>query len=166
MKKLVGISIGLCLYLGGLAQSSLLLEYFIDNDPGLGEATPVLLDTLSSELQIPLEGISPGIHRLYTRVYDPETKRWSHTMRRNFHAKSAPESSQITGFVYSFKQDSLQTPADTFFLSQATRTVDVEFSPNLDSLMTSGAHQLCISAITVEGKLSAEVCEPITYKRN
>ena len=161
MKKLITLSLGLCLFMAGFAQSSLTLEYFIDTDPGIGQATQVVMDSQATEFTIPLTDVSPGLHRLYTRVYDPETQQWSHTMRRNFYAKIAPPTNQIAGFVYYFSQDTLQTARDTFFLAEPARSVDVEFSPNLANLLSSGPHQLCISALTVEGKLSAEVCESI-----
>jgi len=58
------------------------IEYFIDNDPGFGNGTPVDVtipgDNVTADFIVNLSGVSLGDHILYLRSKD-EIKRWSHT---------------------------------------------------------------------------------------
>ena len=62
-------------------------EYFIDNDPGIGEGTYVNVPTPANDVTVDfvvnLSGISSGIHILYLRAKDVE-KRWSLTYAQAF----------------------------------------------------------------------------------
>lgn len=56
-------------------------EYFIDNDPGFGNGTPISIpdDTsLHTNVLVNLNGIVPGVHQLYIRTKD-ESGKWSLT---------------------------------------------------------------------------------------
>jgi hypothetical protein len=68
-------------------------EYFIDNDPGLGLAVPIPVTTAANisgkSLQVPLEGITKGVHFLYLRTQDAGGK-WSLTANRIFMNFSIP----------------------------------------------------------------------------
>lgn len=72
-------------------------EYFFDTDPGVGNGTPILTQTVSagalydsvissSSIQVPI-GMSPGVHTLYVR-YGNHTNsggiNWSHYEARKF----------------------------------------------------------------------------------
>lgn len=55
-------------------------EYFIDNDPGPGNGTPIVLPSITNAANINvlvnLVGLSAGVHRLFIRTRDAEG-RWS-----------------------------------------------------------------------------------------
>jgi hypothetical protein len=63
------------------------IEYFIDNDPGFGKGTTVLIPTPDNKVSIDfianLNGITNGDHFLYIRAKD-ELNRWSHTLIQAF----------------------------------------------------------------------------------
>ncbi|MCF7561452.1 T9SS type A sorting domain-containing protein [Sabulilitoribacter multivorans] len=53
-------------------------EYFIDTDPGVGNANPLTVsgNIIDQDLNIPTTGISNGIHKLYVRVINDDNS-WS-----------------------------------------------------------------------------------------
>ena len=56
-------------------------EYFIDNDPGFGNGTPIAITNDTSLLvsvPVNLNGIVPGVHQIYVRIKD-ESGKWSLT---------------------------------------------------------------------------------------
>ncbi|RYD79815.1 MAG: T9SS type A sorting domain-containing protein [Sphingobacteriales bacterium] len=68
-------------------------EYFIDNDPGHGNATPVSImnatNIAGKTLEIPLVGVTKGVHFFFVRTQDANGK-WSHTVNRIFMNFSLP----------------------------------------------------------------------------
>ena len=60
-------------------------EWFIDQDPGIGQATPFASFTPDTTVQLSasLSGITPGLHKWYARVLN-SNGHWSHTYGRNF----------------------------------------------------------------------------------
>jgi PKD repeat protein len=68
------------------------MEYFMDEDPGYGQATPIAFnpDALPEvTVDLPLGSLSPGLHTLYVRSKD-ENGRWSIVMQRSFLKGSHP----------------------------------------------------------------------------
>lgn len=62
------------------------LEYFIDNGPGFGEATPLTLENDSNSIasyMITLDTFTPGLHTLFMRAKDNQGK-WSFTVVKPF----------------------------------------------------------------------------------
>lgn len=53
-------------------------EYFIDTDPGVGNANPLTVsgDIIDQNLNIPTTGLSDGVHKLYVRVINSDNS-WS-----------------------------------------------------------------------------------------
>lgn len=54
-------------------------EYFVDTDPGFGNATPIPItpgDSVWANFQVPTHSLSPGLHMIYVRVKDGDGK-WS-----------------------------------------------------------------------------------------
>lgn len=85
------------------------VEYFIDNDPGLGMgiAIPITQDTtdISLNILIPIDSLSEGFHKLMVRARDNEGK-WSMTHYRPFYKQSVyPSLPQIVEVEYFFDTD-------------------------------------------------------------
>lgn len=70
------------------AQSLVRLEYFFDQDPGVGNGTAIGLNSntgqLEQALSIPISGLSEGIHSLHLRVQTDDGQ-WSHYDRSVFY---------------------------------------------------------------------------------
>lgn len=63
------------------------LEYFIDTDPGFGMGTPLSLANTTNSVasySIPLTGLTPGVHVLYSRVKNDRGE-WGFTQKKLFH---------------------------------------------------------------------------------
>lgn len=63
------------------------LEYFFDNDPGVGNGTNVPITpaaSLTQSVVVPITSLTPGFHNLNFRVKDNEG-RWSHFATRTFY---------------------------------------------------------------------------------
>ena len=82
------------------------LEYFIDNDPGVGLATEVTGFTKNNNVTVPVGSISAtalsdGLHRIFVRAQDGNN-RWSLTQFRTFYhirLRTLPQISQIEYFI-------------------------------------------------------------------
>ncbi|GAB5554181.1 MAG: hypothetical protein Sapg2KO_37720 [Saprospiraceae bacterium] len=78
------------------------LEYFFDNDPGLGLGIPIDIPGNSTDFNaavtVDLSNLEQGLHTLYIRARD-ENGRWSFTQRRSFYLLSQNES-QTADLVY------------------------------------------------------------------
>ncbi|MEZ5196177.1 MAG: lectin like domain-containing protein [Bacteroidales bacterium] len=82
-------------------------EYFIDSDPGFGNAYNVdLTASVYPEIffNIDLIGIEPGIHKLYTRVRNAE-KKWSHCGTNTFYHAGNLILKNIVSLEYYFDTD-------------------------------------------------------------
>lgn len=89
------------------------VEYYIDNDPGLGNATPLSItsDTNISNLNIPVNptDLTAGVHRFYARAQDMNGK-WSLTNSLLFYkpyppTNAIPDLSDINLIEYYFDDD-------------------------------------------------------------
>ena len=82
-------------------------EYFIDTDPGYGNAAPITVSTPDSAIlqnfSAAISGIADGYHKLYVRVKDNNGK-WAFTNRLNIE-KYKNDSNYITKAEYFFKTD-------------------------------------------------------------
>ncbi len=90
-------------------------EYFVDTDPGVGQATPITVikaDSISIDFTIPTTDISPGYHYLFVRAKD-SLSRWSNYIDEKFFVidttrvdlrKTQP---QIVAAEYYFNKDSM-----------------------------------------------------------
>lgn len=94
---------GFALFLsGGIAR----IEYYIDSDPGYGNATVVSFTgdpDVVANADIPLTGLGGGLHVLYTRAKDSSGK-WSHSAAKMFF-KSCAANAQLTRLEYFFDTD-------------------------------------------------------------
>jgi gliding motility-associated-like protein len=122
-------------------------EYFIDNDPGIGNGTPVSFTAGSSVtflLNVPTNTLSPGFHTVNVRALDNQ-KRWSLFGQRTFYIVppvNSIVSSTIVKAEYFFNTDpgvgnATALPITSASSQNNTFTIDV-------SSLSPGFHQLGI----------------------
>ncbi|HYX08712.1 MAG TPA: T9SS type A sorting domain-containing protein [Bacteroidales bacterium] len=97
-KLIVALILGAftCLQLN--AQKIVAAEYFIGNDPGVGNGTPVTFaqgDNVNFSFSVPVTGLSEGFHNLFLRVED-ENGNWSLYEGRNFYVQPHEASTDYT----------------------------------------------------------------------
>lgn len=83
------------------------LEYFIDTDPGAGNATRVNIppgEDVNFPFTINLSGYAPGYHRLYIRSRD-SVGNWSLTARRNVEVVPLSLKTNVVGGEYFIDED-------------------------------------------------------------
>jgi hypothetical protein len=129
-------------------------EYFVDADPGVGLATPLLLppgDTVTDDFSIPVSGIPAGFHRLGVRTRDANG-RWSIAIAAPFFVYSPqyqpvllPRYFPITKAEYFFDTDPGQGMGFSLPLIRGD-TVDVDRYLRITGLDT-GYHYLYVRAM-------------------
>lgn len=102
------------LFLLGIAGSALFaqnsvtsVEYFIGDDPGVGNATALAVSTapsLSTSFTIPLGGLSEGIHTLHVRAKSDSDK-WSLYARKTFFVYGSFQNESISAAEYFIGSD-------------------------------------------------------------
>ena len=126
------------------------IEYYVDSDPGQGNATPIdftsMGDTTYQVFSIPVASLSDGFHNLNVRVQD-SLGNWSFTLSKIFYkmpimasSASTPRVERIEYFVDSDPGQGNATPID--FTSMGDTTYQV-FSIPVASLST-GFHNLSV----------------------
>jgi len=149
------------------------LEYFIDTDPGVGNATTVSLSSsnITESLIINLTSVADGFHVLYLRTQDVNG-RWSLPTARPFY--SANSGTEIVALEYLYKDIATQTPTEprtlTNFPPAANLTLD--FNAVLDGLLPGTDYEIRITAIDNLNKRSkqavhafatpAVICDPLS----
>ncbi|MBX2895710.1 MAG: gliding motility-associated C-terminal domain-containing protein [Cyclobacteriaceae bacterium] len=148
-------------------------EYFIDTDPGLGNAGQVALATnnITESIVINLTNVPDGFHTLYLRTEDVNG-RWSLPTARPFY--SANSGTEIVALEYFYKDIATQTPSEprtlTNFLPTANLTLD--FNAVLDGLLPGTDYEIRVTAIDNANKRSKQavhafatpaiICDPIS----
>lgn len=133
------------------------LEYFFDNDPGIGNGTNVPITpiaTLTQNVVVPITSLTTGFHNLNFRVKDDQG-RWSHFATRTFYivpplAGSAAVT--ITKAEYFFDTDpgtGLATPVSVTSAGQINQTIVVPTTS-----LSPGFHNLNFRVRDDKGKWS------------
>lgn len=117
-------------------------EYFIDSDPGFGNAIQVKSQISGETLEftVPVSGLSPGLHTLYVRSKGILTS-WSLTAHHIFAVAEVPAS--ITYVEYFFDDDPGQGKASR--VATAFQGEDLAFNAPTTELI-DGGHILFIRA--------------------
>lgn len=109
MKKIILFLIIVIAVLNSDAQNVIRGEYFIDADPGFGNATPFVITApapdITQLITIPYNSFStPGYHFVYTRVQDADGS-WSVTTRKHIEADESPFTLNTIQVEYFFDSD-------------------------------------------------------------
>jgi photosystem II stability/assembly factor-like uncharacterized protein len=124
------------------------IEYFIDTDPGFGQATQVdpgkftLGDDISTEFNIDLSGLKEGIHQLYVRAKNSDDV-WSMAFHKPFyvHTSKMDSPTDLDYLEYFLDTD----PGYGMGRSISVSSPDENLSFKVDlSGLTIGMHQLFI----------------------
>ncbi len=141
-------------------------EYFIDDDPGQGNATPISftpgIDKTISWIAS-IASLNQGFHNLFMRVQD-SARRWSLTQHMPFFKQLIPvQVPDIVKVEYFIDHDpGFGMGNDVSFVND-TNNLDLAFSIDIESL-SQGFHKLFIRAKDSRGKWSLVQFQPL-YKQ-
>ncbi len=134
------------------------IEYFVDTDPGVGEATnvPVTAATAINNFDFPINisSISTGFHTIFVRSRDA-TGKWSETINRPFFKPAPytmPTLPAIDKVEYFVESDPGVGAATDVPVTAATDINNFTFSVN--SAVTIGFHTIYTRTRDVNGKWS------------
>ncbi len=156
IRNILGVVLCLFFVLPQLeAQQIKYAEYFFDNDPGRGSGTSVSItqaNTIDANFSISTASLSSGIHFLFFRMKDTDTK-WSLTNSRLLYiTPPSSSSSNIIASEYFFDNDPGQGSGTSVSISSGG-TVDFTKSIATASL-SSGIHFLFFRIQSSDGKWS------------
>lgn len=119
-------------------------EYFIDNDPGQGNATSVAVtptqDASSLVITPSVAGMAPGFHRIYVRTKD-ENGRWSLTQSQLFYKQDpAMADALLQQIEYFIDTDPGFGKGVPVVVNTTTKIADSVFTVNTTGLV-AGAHK-------------------------
>jgi len=141
------------------------LEYFIDVDPGAGNAMNVPItqgSTIEKDFTVDLASLSFGMHVLYVRVKD-EIGNWSIIHQKPFTKESIlTDLPDITGIAYFFTKD--EFISDTTFITNFTPndSVDVIFIADLSALSIDSAYNMHVYVLDENGLKSLSYTHEVT----
>lgn len=138
------------------------LEWFWDEDPGIGQATTVpgiSGDSVAVSWMIDVHALTPGVHALYTRVRNASGT-WSHTYRRSTLVRAEPQApiAQIN-YTYATEEDTL---AYTYTFAEPRHYVDLNFEPETTQLVDA-VYRMCFTAVRTDGVASAPECRTFEF---
>ncbi|HRD53532.1 MAG TPA: hypothetical protein PKY96_12870, partial [Flavobacteriales bacterium] len=142
--------------LGMQGQTIVSAEYFVDNDPGVGNGTAVAVmpgTNVSTPISVPTGALSPGFHRIGVRHRD-SNGHWSHSAARSVFVYAAsfvaPPSAPVAGGEYFFGADPGVGNGTAFPVTQdSTTTTNVVIDA---SLLTPGFHRVSVRHKDANGR--------------
>lgn len=128
------------------------LEYFLDTDPGFGNATPLSLNNPVEILNQPIDltGVTTGFHMIYFRVKDVNSL-WSHTFVRPVILIQTAQPN-IMQAEYFFDADPGLGNANPIAMTVG-QAIDINFSASMNGL-TPGFHFLTVRIKDIYGNWS------------
>jgi len=123
------------------------LEYFIDRDPGQGQAVPVNItpgNDITTNFTVPLTDIPTGFHTLYLRSRD-QNGQWSVLTANPFYipdTSSLPDPADLAFLEYYIDQDPGLTQAEAVSITQG-QDIAANFAVSLSDI-PSGFHTLYV----------------------
>ena len=170
MKNLIGhlaraVGLSICLSATLFAQNVNRLEYFVDTDPGFGNAISVPFtsaSTINETFAVPLTSVGDGFHFVSVRAKD-DVNKWSTVVVRPFYKERIFGASAPIGVIMSMEYFIDNDPgagngsAVTF--TAATTTNDLTFVAPLTAT-TDGMHWLSVRAKDNANRWSMVVVRP------
>ena len=149
-------------------QDIVLVEYFIDNDPGIGKATPLPLPDvdyrahLDFDVAINTADLELGMHELSVRACDA-LGQWTTVLTRQFEVveggstEPVTEPGDLARMEYFFDHDPGYGKG---FPLQRASTGENTYEVSFDSV-EPGAHLFCLRAQDEDGRWSAVLSRPL-----
>ncbi|MBK9147294.1 MAG: T9SS type A sorting domain-containing protein [Flavobacteriales bacterium] len=141
-----------------MGQSIVAAEYFVDADPGVGNAIAFSLapgDSTTTALNVPLGALPLGMHRIGVRHRDADGH-WSHALARPVYVHSVsfanPPAAPITSAEYFVDTDPGVGNGAAFALSPGDSTTTA-FTIDASAL-TPGFHRICARHKDADGQWS------------
>lgn len=138
-------------------------EYYIDTDPGYGNAIniPAAIGSDSSlNYIVPLSAYSAGFHTIGIRSKD-ERGRWSHTQQLAFYINTNGVAVNITSLEYYFTGEGSTDSIYTYQVPVPAPNVDLDFTADLSKLIGDREYEMHTVAINAEGVRSQETVKKI-----
>lgn len=161
MNKVTGLVLAFTLPLALFAQEISYAEYFIDADPGFGEAVSIPVSTSGTELDLQftvnLQSLDPGMHQLFCRAKDDSGK-WGPTNFSSFFMvkMATPDESNILEMEYFIDTDPGFGAATSVPVNSTGKELTLDFTAGLQSL-DPGIHQVFFRAKDGAGRWSTVV---------
>ncbi len=172
MQKIIAIIVCWCWLLQASAQTNITAaEYFIDTDPGFGNATGITITTPSPNISnqafsVALGSVLQGVHFLYIRSRDANGK-WSVTNRFVFFKPSSSAGAPAANIVkaeYFFDIDPGFGNANNIPVTSGVDVQNLNFNADLSAL-SQGVHTLYMRSKDANGNWSI-TNKQILYKPN
>jgi CARDB len=146
-------------------------EYYIDLDPGYGQATPIPLTAGTNVVQshlVDLTAVPNGFHNLYVRVQDA-SKAWSLTAVRPFIRQGVrgggtrPAVVALRYQIFPSGSSVPSSPPQTYVVPAPQRGADLDlsFTPEL-CLTAAGNYVIRVAALDSTGMPGIEFAHPFT----
>ncbi|MEZ4792970.1 MAG: T9SS type A sorting domain-containing protein [Gelidibacter sp.] len=157
MKSLFYILIFFMLNIVSAQETITSAEYFIDTDPGVGNATAFNVSngtSINSNFSVSTVGLSEGIHILHVRVKD-NLDQWSLYARKTFAIKSitAPNTKSIVAAEFFFDSDPGVGNATSASITPG-QTVNETLNVAVPTDLQSGDHYLQVRVLDGNGTWS------------
>jgi len=146
-------------------------EYFLDTDPGTGNATSISLSasSIDQSFSVDLSSTTSGFHILYIRSQDVNG-RWSLPSAKPFFAGKS--GSNIVALEYYYFDGTTKSTIKIYNGFVAGKDVTIDFAAVLDGLLPNTSYEIHVTAINKDGIRSAEtvrtfltpavICDPIS----
>ncbi|HOG19226.1 MAG TPA: hypothetical protein PKW37_02120, partial [Salinivirgaceae bacterium] len=156
----------LCRAVVSLSQNVVSAEYFINTDPGYGNATQLTFtaapDVGSINFNVDIEALAMGFHHLYVRVKD-ENGKWSQTNVKPFYKEKVYTSlPNIVKAEYFLNTDPGFGNGTDVAIIPGQDITDISFAVELSSL-DNGFHHLYVRVQDAHGRWSLTNVKPF-YK--
>jgi hypothetical protein len=156
MKKIIHFIIALFVPLGLFAQDITYAEYFIDTDPGFGEAASIPVSAPGTDLALnfsaALQSLDPGVHQIFIRAKD-DFEKWGPVIFSTFLLVEIPAAgaSDIQEMEYFIDTDPGYGNATSIPVSSPGTDLSFNITADLTAL-DPGMHQIYIRGKNVSGK--------------
>lgn len=146
------------------------IEYFLDTDPGAGNATsiPLAASAIDQAYSIDLTTTTLGFHILYVRSQDVNG-RWSMPIAKPFF--SGKSGSNIVALEYYYFDGTTKSPVKIYSEFPPGKNVTIDFAAVLDGLLPNTSYEIHVTAINGDGLRSAAtihtfltppvICDPL-----
>jgi hypothetical protein len=156
MKKIIPLIIALFLPVALFAQDITYAEYFIDNDPGFGEAVSVPVSAPGADLTLSftasLQALDPGVHQIFLRAKD-DSEKWGPVVFSTFFLVEIPSAgaSNIQEMEYFIDSDPGFGLATSIPVASPGTDLSFNFTDDLQAL-NPGLHQIFFRGMNSSGK--------------